>query len=137
MSVNTIFTDYKQMSLPEVVDAKSADIPSGTYNPLVAGGTSFTLPGVYGPGDFVQSVSKIVATQGVAPDYCTVEFRNGSGIVGTLYSRLGTAVCLPGAYLGKPLTTSAWIHVSATAVSGTFTSTGSDSRMIVSYVHEA
>ena len=137
MSVNTIATSYTQMVLPSVSDVKNADIPAGTYNPLAAGGASFTLPGVYGPGDFVHGVSNIIGTVGVAPDYCTVEFRNAVGFIGTLYSKLGTAVSLPGAFLGKPLATSAWIQVSATSVAGTFTSTGDDTRMIISYVHEA
>ena len=138
MATNFIPTDYTQTVLPVVVDTVVATIPPGTYNPMIANGTSFTLPGVYGPGDYVSLVSGIVAGSGVAPQYCTVELRNSaSGIVGTLYTQLGTSVQLPGAHLGKPLTTSAWIHVSATAVGGTFTATGDNSRMIVTYVHEA
>ena len=137
MSVNIIATDYTQMSLPSVVDAKVALIPSGTYTPSIANGTYFTLPGVYGPGDFVYGVSNIIGTLGAIPPFSTVEFRNSTGIVGTLYSRLGTSVNTPGTFLGTPLATSAWIQVSATGAEGTFQSLGTDTRMVVSYVHEA
>jgi hypothetical protein len=130
-------TDFKQMDVPNVVDAFVAKIPAGTYK-ADTGVTAFTLPGFYGPGDFITNVSPICGTvfQGNIPPSCTVELRNaGSGIVGTLYQVLGTTVTC-GASLGAPLNTYAWIHVSSTGA-GTFTASGSDARMIVTFVHEA
>jgi hypothetical protein len=135
MSVNTILTDYSKMYLPTMVDANVAAIPAGTYNPYNANGTYFTLPGIYGKGDIVTNVSPFAAT--LSPDYFTVEFRSATGVVGTLYNKLGTSVCLPGSYLGKPLEVDAWIQVSATAVGGTCVASGSDAKMVVTYVHMA
>jgi hypothetical protein len=133
-----INTDFKQMELPNVVDALVAKIPAGVYTGFDSA-TSFTLPGFYGPGDFITNVSPICGTGFQSPSVvpsCTVELRNaGSGIVGTLYQVLGTTVTC-GASLGVPLTTSAWIQVSS-AGAGTFTASGNDARMIVTFVHEA
>ena len=130
-----IQTSYVQTILPLVPDVWVATIPAGTYSAKPNLGTSFTLPGSYGPGDYITGVSPVAGTLYDAFD-CTVELRNSSTTVGTLYSKLGTSTWFPGASLGVPLTTSAWIHVSATGA-GTFTASGADARMIISYVHEA
>lgn len=129
-----IQTSYTQTILPVVPDVWVATVPAGTYNGAIANGTSFTLPGAYGPGDYITGVTPVSGTTYSSFD-CTVELRNASTTVGTLYQKLGTASWFPGASLGVPLTTSAWLHVSATTA-GTFTASGSDARMIVSFVHE-
>jgi hypothetical protein len=131
-------SEFKQVALPDVVDAFVAKIPAGTYK-ADAGATSFSLPGIYGPGDFITSVTPVAGTGFASSSNipaCTVELRNsGSTTVGTLYQVLGTTVTC-GASLGVPLNTSAWIHVSFTGA-GTFTASGNDARMIVTFVHEA
>lgn len=137
MTDSLISTSYLQTELPTIRDAWVARVPAGSYASAGDSGVKnfFTLPGVYGPGSYITKISYGGTTsQGVWPD-ATVEYRNSGGLVGTVYTLLGTQADHPGQYLGKPLATTAWLHVIPTTVA-TLTAVD-DTRMIVEYVREA
>ena len=130
-----ITSNYLQTELPTIRDAFAARVPVGSYSSAGASATFFTLPGLYGPGSYITKISYGGTVTGNQWPDATVQYRNESGFVGTVYLALGTTVDYPGAYLGKPLATTAWLHVTPMTVA-TMTA-ADDTRMIVEFVREA
>jgi hypothetical protein len=130
-------TYYSQTRLPSVRDC-SVVLLSGTFGDAVTTATIapasvVTLPGLYGPGDYISRVGWGRNPQGSTLPNCAVELCAGTGaVVGTLYSALGTQSEVPGNFLGMPLATTSWLRVipAATALS-------LGASLIVDYVHEA
>ncbi len=129
-------TNYYQTALPSVRDC-SVVLLSGTFGDAVtsatiAAATVATLPGLYGPGDYVTRVGWGRNPQGTQLPNCAVELCAGAGgVIGTLYSALGTQSEIPGTLLGMPLATTSWLRV---IPAGTLSLGAS---LIVDYVHEA
>lgn len=131
MATNYFSSEYVQTLLPTIRDTQVASLVGGTAN--LTGTGLQTAVGLYGPGSYVVHAcfggSRSTGTLYI-PD-CTVELRNSGGIVGTLYSALGTAAQTPGDHLGKALSTTAWITVTPSSTLDL------DRKLIVDYVREA
>ena len=126
-------SNYTQTLLPDIRDIAitTLTVPNAVLG-TVAGSALVTADGLYGKFDVITRVGFGGGTVGgsTLPD-CTVQLCNAAGVVGTLYTALGTSSAVPGDLLGAPLGTTAWICV---VPSATF-STGRS--LIVDYVHEA
>ena len=119
-------TTYTQTVLPDIRDCAISTLTVAGSATLAAG-TSYTLDGLYGK---LNVITRVGFGGGTLPD-CTVQLCNAGGVVGTLYSALGTSTAVPGASLGVPLGTTTWICVLPSATADTGRS------IIVDYIHEA
>lgn len=124
-------TNYLQTRLPDIRDAVVTHIAGTVAGSTVAAGTPSVVPGIYGPGSYITRVGLVAAEGSTLPD-CTVDLGHAGGVLGTLYSALGTSAAQASVWLGKPLTTTAWLRV---LPQGTVLDTAT--RVIVDYVHEA
>ena len=124
-------SNYVQTLLPDIRDNVVAPLAAATVGTAAASAVQ-TVLGLYGAGSYITRVGLINGTASVTLPNCTVEMATAGGVIGTLYSILGTQTEFAGTLLGKPLTaTAAWIQITP---SGTL---GLDTRVCVDYVREA
>ena len=123
-------SEYYQTRLPEIRDCAVTHIAGTVVGATIAAGTAASVPGIYGPGTYITRVGLVPADGSVLVD-CTVDLNSATGVFGTLYTALGTSNAQASTFLGKPLTTTAWLRVRPTATLDTA------ARVIVDYVREA
>ena len=119
-------SNYVQTLLPTVRETLVAPLSStsGTTTSVA------TALGLYGPGSYITRVGLGAGVQNGTTPNLTVECVNAGGIIGTLYSALGTTAQVPGTLLGVPLTTTAWIQVRPNAT------LDQGQQFVVDYVRE-